>query len=375
MKRIGLILLVIVAVLAMTACKKTGGFETATPTAEGSVTVTPLPDLESMYHVCGGEVVLGSYDKLTKKAEPEKVSDAEVEEAFKEDMANALANYPNYIRDESRDGTIVASGDTVNIDYVGKLDGVAFDGGTGQGYDLTVGSESFIADFENGMIGKTVGTTVDIEATFPEDYKSEDLAGKTVVFTVTLNYIGMEKDEADDEYLNRISGGTYKTLDEYREALRSSLQEEKDANFEDDNYQSVIDQMIKNSEFKTISDDDVEFFANDMISYYKEMVAYYGMAIEDYAAQVYGSYDEFLKTIDEEATRYVKEYMVLQEVAKQENITITEEKYNEYINKYMTNSGYSNAADFETAYTREYLEYCMKNDLALELLLAKAKAE
>lgn len=377
MKKIKMLLLVIVAVLAMTACKKVGGFETATPTSTPTptVTATPHPDLANMYHACGGEVVLGSYDKLTKKLQADKVSDDEVETAFREDMANALASYPNYVRDDSRDGSVIAEGDTVNIDFVGKLDGVEFDGGSGKDFDLTVGSGSFIADFEAGMVGKTVGTTVDIDATFPEDYRSTDLAGKSVVFTVTLNYIGKEKEDVDDAYINRISSGTYKTLDEYREAIREMLQNEKDTSLEDDNYQNVIDQMIANSEFKSILDADVEFFANDMISYYKEMMAYYGMAIEDYAEQEYGSYDEMLKAIDEEATRYVKEYMVLQEVAKKENLTITDEKYSEYINKYMSNAGYSNAEEFETVYTREYLEYCMMNDMALELLLEKAKAE
>lgn len=373
MKKIGIALLIVTALIALTGCsgRLGNGFATATPS--GSATPTPLEEVKSLYHVCGGEVVLASYDKLTKPAKGAAISDAELEEELTTQLNDALSQYPNYIPDESRNGTEIKTGDIVNIDFVGKLDGEAFSGGTGKGYDLEVGKYQFIKDFEDGLIGKTVGTTFDIDATFPEDYGKEELNGKAVVFTITVNYVGTEKEGADDAYIKRLSEGEYESIDAYREALREMLQSEKDENYDEDVFNTVIDQMVANSEFKTILDDDVEFYANDMLEYYQSMAAYYSMGIEDFAGMAFGSYDEMMRSIDDNATNYVKQYMVLQQVVKQENITVSDEKYKEMIAGYMETANYESQEEFEEAYTKEYLLYCMQNDLALEFLVEKAK--
>ena len=106
----------------------------------------------------------------------------------------------------------VANGDTVNIDYTGKKDGVAFDGGTAEGYDLTIGSNSFIDGFESGLIGKKIGETVDLNLTFPENYDSSELAGKAVVFTVKINYVKTEEERKPEDYYSEIG---FKTLKAY----------------------------------------------------------------------------------------------------------------------------------------------------------------
>ena len=151
------------------------------------------------------------------------------------------------------------------------------------------------------------------------------------------------------------------------------LQQEKDANYDDDVFNTVIEQMVAISEFKTILDDDVEFYANDMLEYYQSMASYYGMGVEDFASMAFGSYDDMMKSIDENATTYVKQYMVLQQVVKQENLTVSDEKYKEMIAGYMETAQYDSQEEFEAAYTKEYLMYCMQNDLALEFLVDKAK--
>ena len=119
-KKISLAIVAVLMVLSLAACgdKKGNGFAEATPTPAGTGSVKSGKDL---YHVCGGEVILASYDQLTKIGdEPSGITDEELEEEFQKQIASALADYPNYIRDESRDGTIIAEGDTVNIDYVGR---------------------------------------------------------------------------------------------------------------------------------------------------------------------------------------------------------------------------------------------------------------
>ena len=114
-----------------------------------------------------------------------------------------------YVR--KTEGT-VANGDTANIDYTGKKDGVAFDGGTAAGYDLTIGSNSFIDGFESGLIGKKIGDTVDLNLTFPESYSSTELAGKAVVFTVKINYVKTDEERKPEDYYSELG---FKSLDEY----------------------------------------------------------------------------------------------------------------------------------------------------------------
>ena len=98
----------------------------------------------------------------------------------------------------------VANGDTANIDYTGKKDGVAFDGGTAEGYDLKIGSNSFIDGFESGLIGKKIGDTVDLNLKFPENYNSAELAGKAVVFTVKINYVKTEEERKPEDYYSEL---------------------------------------------------------------------------------------------------------------------------------------------------------------------------
>lgn len=116
-------------------------------------------------------------------------------EEYKEIYAEKLSSL---LRGKLTKGT-VKEGDTANIDYVGKKDGVAFEGGTAKGYDLVIGSDSFIDGFEDGLVGVEIGSTVDLNLTFPKEYDSAELAGKAVVFTVTVNYVVRELDELNDE--------------------------------------------------------------------------------------------------------------------------------------------------------------------------------
>lgn len=374
-KKICLACVAVLMVLSLAACgeKKGNGFAEATPTPGTSSSVKSGKDL---YHVCGGEVILASYDQLTTVGDgPSGITDEELEEEFQSQIASALADYPNYIRDESRDGTVIAEGDTVNIDYVGRLDGVAFDGGSDTEFDLTIGSKTFIEDFENGLIGKTVGTTVDVDTKFPDDYQNADLAGKTTTFTITINYVGQKKDEADDDYIRRLSKGTYESMDAYRTALKEMMEEEQKSNYENDVYDTVIGEMVKLSEFPKVLDEDVAFYEEDMIGYYSTYASYYGMSVEEFVTAVgYETYDAFLSECHDNAVEYVKEYMVLQEVAKKENITVSEEKFDELLAGYMESAQQTDKDAFIEEYSREYLEYCMKNDLALEFLVEKAKA-
>ncbi|MBQ6661059.1 MAG: trigger factor [Lachnospiraceae bacterium] len=351
-----------------------------TPTAEvtpsAETTPTPTEEPKDLLHVCGGEVVLGDYGKLTMPKESE-VTDEDVQKEYEQTIANVLKSYPNYKKDESRDGTEIKTGDTVNIDFAGTLDGEAFEGGTAEDEFLTIGSGEFIADFENGLIGKTVGTTVAINATFPEDYGNEDLNGKTAVFTITINYVAVAKETADDEYIKTVSGGAYESIDAYLKELKQMMIEEAKAQYDSDVYKSMLEQMAANSEFKKIEEEDIAYYEKDMLDYYTSYATYYGKSLEELVTSPgsqFTSYDDFLTKLHEEAIKYVKQYMILQEVAKVHGITVTDEEYKKRVEDYMQSSGYTDQALFESEYPVDYLKYNMENDMALELLVEKAKA-
>lgn len=132
---------------------------------------------------------------------------------FKEYYNNVISSdvSSNDLYVKKTEGT-VANGDTANIDYTGKKDGVAFDGGTAEGYDLKIGSNSFIEGFETGLIDKKIGDTVDLNLTFPENYNSAELAGKAVVFTVKINYVKTEEERKPEDYYSELG---FKSLDKY----------------------------------------------------------------------------------------------------------------------------------------------------------------
>ena len=378
-KRIGLLILGVLLIAALTGCgdrknNTTNATGNGTLSGTGNGTVEGGGESANLLHICGGEVVLGDLSKLTMPEDTSTVSEEDIEAEYQDAIESLLLSYPNYVKDESRDGTQIVSGDTVNIDYVGKLDGVAFDGGTDSDYDLTIGSGTFIEDFENGLIGKTVGTTVDISTRFPDDYKSVDLAGKTTVFTITINYVGKKSETADDAYMERLSEGAYKTLEAYRDAIKEDLIAEAKENYENEVYDSILEQMVDNSEFKSVLQEDIDYFKNDMIEYYKSYAQYYGGELEDVVSMFgYETYDEFLKYVNQSSERYVKEYMVLQEITKRESLTPSEEEYTKRVSEYMASSSFSTVAEFEEYYSKDYLNYCIENDLAMEYLVECAK--
>lgn len=380
MKKAVCLIVICLLMISVVACTNGKNGEAKNPT--GTVTGNPTPSGEvlqgaDLFHVCGGEVTVADYSVLKAPAEMKALTDEDIEKEFNAQINSVLEQYPNYIHDESRDGTEVKDGDTVNIDYLGKLEGVPFEGGADNGFDLTIGSGTFIGDFEAGLIGKKVGTTVDIETKFPDTYQNNpDLAGKTTVFTVTINYVGLKKDEADDAYINRISKGTYKTLAEYRELLKEDMELELKNTYEENLYADVLKQMVDGSTFTKILDEDIAFYEKDMVNYYTMLGSQYGMEFAEVASVCgFDTEEAFRANIHDEASEYVKEYMVLQSIVANENINLSEEEYGKRVLGYMgvEEAGEEEVASFEKEYSKEYLEYCIKNDLALELLVEKAK--
>lgn len=380
MKKIVLIATLMLAVVMATACGNKKG--NAYPSA-GDTTGTPTASPDSgddnteIVHQCGGTVELAEYSALTKPEAYTGVSEEEIDEAFESEMASALLMYPNYEKDESHEATVIANGDVVNIDFVGKIDGVAFDGGSGEDYYLEVGSGQFIEDFEKGMPGHSLGETFDVTAVFPENYQNTDYAGKTAVFTITANHFGKEKEDPDDAYIARITSGVYTSVDQYREAVKEYLEDSAKAEYEGQVYGDLLDELIAKSNFVEILDEDVQYFEDDMYQYYTAQANQSGISLEDFAINNMGvsSLDEFLNQNHEEAIEIVKEYMITDAVAKKENIVVTEELYQQEMSKYVDESSGITLEVLEAYYTKDYLMQIAYQDLVDETIYKRVMGE
>lgn len=257
-------------------------------------------------------VKLGEYKGITYTPLSLEVTDEDVEN----EIQAMLDAYPTM---NSVDRA-AAEGDTVNIDYVGKMDDVAFDGGTAYGTDLELGSGMFIDGFEDGLVGASKGDKVTLNLTFPDPYTNNpDLAGQEVVFEVTVNDVKESVPaELNTDFVTSYT--EYTSVDEFREGTRKQLEEYAANAAESQKQYDVFTKVMENAEI-TVTDEDVQAYYQELYDTYEEqaeafgidletMVGYYGMDLESFKAQ--------LMTQAEEAT---KQNAVVREIASKEGIT------------------------------------------------------
>ncbi len=208
----------------------------------------------------------------------------------------------------------VQEGDTANIDYVGKRDGEAFAGGTAEGQNLTIGSHSYIAGFEEGLVGVMPGETVDLNLTFPENYGNAELAGAEVVFTVTVNYIiPAEMDESVFENLG-IPGIT--DLASLRKVLEDSMNEQFSTQIED----SILEKVLEGCTFDNIPSLLIGRYKDNMRATIENNATAYGMTAEDYATNYYGT--DLDSLVDQYAEQSLKMNIACQAIANKENLNL-----------------------------------------------------
>lgn len=270
-------------------------------------------------------VTLNDYKNMKVTAYKPEVTDEDIEQYINSEMLNG------YITDRK-----VENGDVVNIDYVGKKDGVAFDGGTARGSDLEIGSGSFIEGFEEGLIGVMPGETVDLELTFPEGYPEKTLAGQPVVFTVTVNGIAesMEYADATDADLARL-GLPYETKDALWEAAKAEVEKNAEETFETSKTSAILNQILSESTIKSIPEYLVEEQIQGFEIYMESMSQmYYGMNFEQYLEQTeQKSLEDFEAELRPDCETTVKQYLISEALARAENLEITDELIREYAQK------------------------------------------
>lgn len=322
------------------------------------------------------QVALGQYKGVEVTLNSTEVTDEEVQQRV--DAINSTYGTDVLVTDR----TDVQKGDTVNIDYVGKVDGVAFDGGTATGSALKIGSNTFIEGFEDGLIGANVGDTLDVNATFPDPYTNNpDLAGKEAVFTVTVNAITTgEKEPITDEVVAKAAeaAGTdkYTTVAEYEEYVREALKSSKETSAQTQKEIDIIQKAIDNATFTNLAQTEIDEEATSMNDYYTSLATQYGVDLETYVYYMFSGMttDQFTEQIKTAAEFNVKQRYLLKEVVKEENITLTDDEFNSMVEEYLADqSTYKTVDEFVAAYDgKDAVMESLQMEKALNLILDSA---
>lgn len=231
----------------------------------------------------------------------------------------------------------VENGDNVNLDYSGSVDGVKFDGGTAQGQELTIGSNTFIPGFEEQMIGMNIGEEKDLEVTFPEEYHAEELKGKKAVFAVKVNSIQVkELPEADDDFAKDVS--EFDTIKEFRDAKRKELEERFKKNAEIEKENEAVGKVVENAEVE-IPETMVERQVDASVQNIAYRLASQGLSLQDYLKYTGTHEHDMRDSLKPEAHNRVKGQLVLEAISKAENVTADEEAVDVKLKEYAERSG------------------------------------
>ena len=265
------------------------------------------------------------------------------------------------------------NGDRVNIDYEGKVDGETFDGGSAEGYDLTLGDGAFIEGFEDGLVGASKGETKTLELTFPDPYlNNEDLSGKPVVFTVTVNSVSEENvPELNDDFVKSLKED-YKTVEEYQAAVRADLEEQEAESAKQAMMSTLWEQVLNGSEVIKYPEDEVAAKQQEMVDYYKQYAENYGMSWEDFISMTGMTEEEFTEEAKTYAEESVKEEMVMYTIVRNEDIAVTEKIYEEEAQKYVDSLGYDSIEALEEAYDKDTIITSILWNQVFEFLLDNA---
>lgn len=301
-------------------------------------------------------ITLGEYKGIEVTLEEPEVTD------------DYLDGYIQYVLQNSPVSTPVTDraaelGDTVNIDYEGKLDGVAFDGGTAAGQDLTLGSGQFIDGFEDGVVGMEIGDTKDVEATFPDPYTNNpDLAGKTAVFTVTVNSISLQEvPELTDEYVAGLGMEEYSNVEEYKNYMYEVLMEQEQQSYESEKSNLVIEAAATAAEMKEAPEGMTARMYNTLYNNISMYASMYGADVGTYVANVYGGEAEaYQDTLLAQAQMMAQRYIMMQAIADLENLSVSDEELEEQLAQEAEDYGYESAEAYKEAIDVEaYREYLM----------------
>lgn len=309
-----------IAVIAagVTGCSK----DTDTKANDSAENVSAAADVDYSKYI-----TLGTYKGIEVEKESTEVTDEEIEAQIKADLETKAE------KQEVTDRDTVENGDVANIDYKGLLNGEAFEGGTAEGYDLVIGSNTFIEGFEEQLVGAKVGEKTELNVTFPENYMSTDLAGKDVVFEVKVNSISSSVvPEFNDEFVQ--ANSDFNTTDEYRENIVNKLKEQNEASAEYNMQGNVWTEVKDNCEVKDYPTDLVDKYKEQINAYYSGYASQYEVSIEDFMTNYMGI------SLEDYAKEMAKEEMIFKTIVKNENLALSDKEFNEKLQDVADQYGY-----------------------------------
>lgn len=308
-------------------------------------------------------VTLGNYKGIRYTKKVKKVSDSDVQSEVKKAIKKASTTK------DVKNGT-VGSDSKVKIDFTGKINGKKFDGGSAEDYTLDIANDSMIDGFSEGIVGHKVGDKFDLKLKFPKDYSNKDVAGKNVVFTVKVKAIvKTNTPEYNDAFVEKNT--KYKNMAEYEKSIRTKLEKENEATAEKDAYSEVFAKILKDSEVKKYPEKELDASKESMKETYKNLAKQYNLEYEDFLKQ-YMKMDEksFNKQVDAYAKNSVKQQLVMRQLAKELDVTVTDEEYNEYLQELLKQNGMTEDS-FEEQSGTSLKEYAQQNNMYEGLLYEK----
>ena len=312
------------------------------------------------------EVKLGKYKGIKVDKVTVEVTEEEVNEAIETERKNSA-------RTVSVEDRPIKDGDTTVIDFEGFVDGVAFEGGKGENYPLTIGSHSFIDTFEEQLIGKSINDEVEVNVTFPEDYHAENLKGKPALFKVTIKEIKENQlPDLDDEFAEEVSA--YDTFAEYKESVKKNLEEKKEADAKNAKEEAVVEAIIADAEMD-IPAAMIETQQRQMVDEFAQRLAMQGLSMEQYSQFTGMTAAAMMEQVKPQAEKRIQSRLVLEAIVAAEKIEVSDAEYEEELAKM------AEAYKMEVEQIKEIMDderaVEMKKDMAIqkavEFVVANAK--
>ena len=313
-------------------------------------------------------VTLGNYIGLEASAAEPVVEDGMVE------MYLSYYIMPQIPAQEVT-GRAIEEGDTANIDFVGYLDGEAFEGGTGSNYDLTIGAHQFIDGFEEGLIGVNIGETVSLDLAFPDPYTiNPDLSGAPVVFDVKVNSISRQ--ELTDDFVQSLEIEGCSTVQDFKDYLYNAIYDSAVMNYEDTIETTLINTVMADSTFKEPPSDMVDRFYNSIVDILTGQADAQGMTLEAYMQYYYGlDKNTYEGQFRDEALKEAQQYIMYQAIADAEGLNPTDEQVQEEISHIVEAYSYESEEAYRESNDVELLKEQIMRSNVMEFLKENGKIE
>ena len=345
-----------------TAVGETVAGETSADSSDASTETTVTEETLPQPDNYGSVTTLADYIAIDLEVLSTEVTDEQIQSEI-----DALVE--SYPLSEEVDRA-AASGDVVNIDFVGTVDGEEFDGGSATAYDLELGSGSFIDDFEDQLVGLKKGDTKDVNVTFPEDYGVDELNGKDAVFACTINGVYEQVAEFTDAWATWFDGEYLgegiTTTDGFRTYVRDYLESSAKTTSENQSYTDTLNYLIENSVFE-MSDEAIEYEKQELITSLESELSYYGMTLDDYYEN-YQSQEELEADVQAQAEMTVQQTILTRTISEKEGMELGDDDY-QYI---VEVAGASSLEELQDYYAQEELDIIALNYKVMKFIVDNA---